>query len=63
MIDEGQDVSDTAGDSQRVWWPISFLRFGDEKQTGTVKMGDRLFADLPVNASGRRSPSPILKTG
>jgi hypothetical protein len=29
---------------------FSFLRFGDEKPTGTVKMGDRLFADLPVNA-------------
>lgn len=28
---------------------LSFLRFGGEKHTGTVKMGDRLFADLPVN--------------
>ena len=28
---------------------LSFLRFGGEKRTGTVKMGDRLFADLPVN--------------
>jgi Domain of unknown function (DUF4340) len=29
---------------------LSFLRFGGEKHTGTVKMGARLFADLPVNA-------------
>jgi hypothetical protein len=29
---------------------LSFLRFGGEKHTGAVKMGDRLFADLPVNA-------------
>ena len=28
---------------------LSFLRFGGEKHTGAVKMGDRLFADLPVN--------------
>jgi hypothetical protein len=28
---------------------LSFLRFGGEKHTGTLKMGDRLFADLPVN--------------
>jgi hypothetical protein len=28
---------------------LSFLRFGGDKHTGTVKMGDRLFADLPVN--------------
>ena len=27
-----------------------FFRFGDEKHTGAVKMGDKLFADLPVNA-------------
>lgn len=29
---------------------FSFLRFGDGKPTDRVKMGDRLFADLPVNA-------------
>jgi hypothetical protein len=28
---------------------LSILRFGGEKHTGTLKMGDRLFADLPVN--------------
>jgi Domain of unknown function (DUF4340) len=28
---------------------LSFLRFGDEKKTGAVKMGDKLFASLPVN--------------
>ena len=28
----------------------SFLRFGNEKQTGDRAMGDKLFADLPVNA-------------
>lgn len=26
------------------------FRFADDKQTGAVKMGDKLFADLPVNA-------------
>ena len=28
---------------------LSFLRLGDDKHTGEVKMGDKLFADLPVN--------------
>jgi hypothetical protein len=27
-----------------------FFRSADEKHTGAVKMGDKLFADLPVNA-------------
>lgn len=27
-----------------------FFRFADDKQTGPAKMGDKLFADLPVNA-------------
>ena len=27
-----------------------FFRFADDKQTGAVKMGGKLFADLPVNA-------------
>ena len=27
-----------------------FFRFGDDEPTGKVKMGDKLFADLPVNA-------------
>ncbi len=27
-----------------------FFRFGVEEHTGQVKMGDKLFADLPVNA-------------
>ena len=29
---------------------LSFLRFGDGKPIGTVKMGEKLLADLPVNA-------------
>ncbi|BBO71924.1 hypothetical protein DSCA_58540 [Desulfosarcina alkanivorans] len=28
---------------------FSLLRFGEQNQTGTVKMGAKLFADLPVN--------------
>lgn len=28
---------------------LSYFRFGDGKQTGAVKMGDKLFAELPVN--------------
>ena len=27
-----------------------FFRFGTEEHTGAVKMGDKLFTDLPVNA-------------
>ncbi|MFO7716656.1 DUF4340 domain-containing protein [Desulfosarcina sp.] len=29
---------------------LSFLRYGGEKRSGDVQMGDQLFADLPVNA-------------
>ena len=29
---------------------LSFFRFGGDNHTGAVKMGDKLFADLPVNA-------------
>jgi hypothetical protein len=31
------------------WWPSGFS-FRRRKDTGAVKMGDKLFADLPVNA-------------